>query len=537
MDKINVELLDKHRNYISKYQPNDLYWGIGIENETYLRMKNDKEIDPKTYYEKFAKRERYSIDYFNSSYNLPYKELIKKQELPNKMPVLLNSHTFLKTDINNEHLTTYTKNPSPNPKFNGKTIYEFICEKDSYFIDEYMKSFIFDGDTIEFITTNFYKTNIYDVINELKNNKKIFIEKLKKIFQENKIFESYGEVEICKENLPFASFMTNINNYSIFNNMTYHINITLPTKLNTKCFIQDYDLFKRQHTNAIHVIQWIEPILIANYGSGDIFYETNKNLTNCSQRCAKSRFIGLGTYDTEKLEPGKILQIESENNHLSDYSNWWYKKYYEKCSYKKEEKIGVDINFHKHKNHGIEIRIFDYFEEDKLEKVLIFLVLLMDYSLENLVTSPVKNDIWNNLVINILFDKNHKFNVEEKIQLSRIFKLNIDFEDSFDFYDKLYNYLMEKYENKGECYTKMVKPSDIVIKEELNEISKIKDNKNDIVDIKDIKDIIIANIFNIKNIKDEKNNETILKIPSTRVNQAKVVEEVKLKKCGCCRFM
>jgi hypothetical protein len=43
--------------------------------------------------------------------------------------------------------------------FNGKILFDFIAEKDAYFKDEYMKSYIFDGDTIEFVTQNFYKTN------------------------------------------------------------------------------------------------------------------------------------------------------------------------------------------------------------------------------------------------------------------------------------------------------------------------------------------------------------------------------------------
>jgi hypothetical protein len=479
MDKINVELLDKHRNYINKYKPNDLYWGIGIENETYLKMNKNIKIDPNTYYEKFAKRERYSIDYFNSSYKNIYTDYIKNQTLPIRLPILLNAHTFLKTDTNNEHITTYSKNPEPNIKFNGKTIYEFLCENDSYFKDEYMKSFIFDGDTIEFITTNFYKVTIFDVINELKNNKNIFITKLNKIFIDNNIFSDFGEVKICNKNFPFVSFMSNLGNYSIFNNMTYHFNFTLPTQLNSNCFINDYSLFKKQHKNAIHAIQWIEPILIANFGSGDIFYESDKKLSNCSQRCAKSRFISIGTYDTEKLEPGKILQIDVSDNHLSNYNNWWFNKYYEKSNYKKEKKIGVDINFHKHKNHGIEIRIFDYFDEDKLEKVLTFIVLLLDFSLEYDIQSPSKNNNWNELVTNILFDKNYKFKNSIKNEIKNIFNLTEDFNNAMDLFDKLYNYLFNKYDNKGICYTKMVKPPIVKNNEELINPNKIilEDNK------------------------------------------------------------
>ncbi len=522
MDKINVELLDKHRNYIDKYKPNDLYWGIGIENETYLKMNKNMKIDPNTYYNKFAKRERYSIDYFNTSYKNNYKDYLK-QTLPTKVPILLNAHTFLKTDINNEHITTYSKNPAPNPKFNGKTIYDFLCEKDSYFKDEYMKSFIFDGDTIEFVTTNFYKVTIFDVISELKNNKNNFITKLNKIFIDNNIFSDFGEVKICSKNFPFASFMTNLGNYSIFNNMTYHFNFTLPTQLNSQCFINDYNLFKKQHINAIHVIQWVEPILIANFGSGDIFFKSDNTLTNCSQRCAKSRFISIGTYDTDKLEPGKILQIDASNNHLSNYENWWFNKYYEKSNYKKENKIGVDINFHKHKNHGIEIRIFDYFDEETLEKVLTFIVLLLDFSLENSVNSPSKNDTWNNFVVNILLNKNYKFDNDIKNELKKIFKLKEDFDDAHIFFYKLYDYLYKKYYNIGTCFTKMVKPKNY--NEEQCEIKNLKiEIKEEIVKTDDIK--IEEKLF--QEIKDTN-------IISSEINQP-IIVPLK-KRFNCCNIM
>ena len=43
MDK--VESYIKHKKYYSSYKPNDTYWGIGIENETYIEIPNDDKID------------------------------------------------------------------------------------------------------------------------------------------------------------------------------------------------------------------------------------------------------------------------------------------------------------------------------------------------------------------------------------------------------------------------------------------------------------------------------------------------------------
>ncbi len=458
MEKIEVEIIDKHRNYLEKYISNDLYWGIGIENEVYLEFEKSYDIsDNLNFFLNNAKRERYSIDYFTSYKNNTYKSLLKKIKLPTEIPILLNAHSFSKVDTNQEHKTINTKDPIDNPKFNGKTLYDLICEKNSYFKDEYMKSFIFDGDTIEFVTNDFYKTTINNCIQELSDTKLKFISNLKSVFNKNKLFQKYGEINFCKKNHPFVSFMTNLGNYSIFNNMTYHFNFTLPTKLNSDGYIENYRQFIDQHKNAANLIQIIEPILIAIYGSGDILSNASNKLTNTSQRCAKSRYISIGTYDTSVMMPGKILQIESENNHLSNLDYWFFNRYYNNCDYTKEKKIGLDINFHKHKNHGLELRFFDYFEEDKLEKVLIFIVLLLDLSLENTYTSPVKTKVWNDLVYEILLNRNYKFNNEIKDYYKKTFNLDKDFNTSIEFYNILYHKLFKTYSTDGICFTKMVK--------------------------------------------------------------------------------
>ena len=35
-----IELLEKHKEYINQYKSNDFYWGVGIENECYLYIDN-----------------------------------------------------------------------------------------------------------------------------------------------------------------------------------------------------------------------------------------------------------------------------------------------------------------------------------------------------------------------------------------------------------------------------------------------------------------------------------------------------------------
>ena len=105
-DKIQVELLDKHRNYFDKYIPNDIYWGIGIENETYLEMGKNILTDKNFFIKQI--RERYSVDYFKAYKENKYIESINKLTLPKNVPVLLNAHTFTKTDKNNQRLAIFT---------------------------------------------------------------------------------------------------------------------------------------------------------------------------------------------------------------------------------------------------------------------------------------------------------------------------------------------------------------------------------------------------------------------------------------------
>jgi hypothetical protein len=149
------------------------------------------------------------------------------------------------------------------------------------------------------------------------------------------------------------------------------------------------------------------------------------------------------------MKAGKILQIDANNNHLSKLDYWWYNKYHTDSDYTKEDLIGVDINFHKHKNHGIELRIFDYFDESKLASALEFCVLILDHSLAKgkKIDSPVKNKLWNQFICDILKDRNVKISEEVKILYEDIFDLKTNFSTIPEFYEKIHNKLLKKYGN------------------------------------------------------------------------------------------
>ena len=65
---IGKNSLDKHMKYENTYKKDELYWGIGIENELYLEFENYINFE-KSKFLKNHKRDRYSVDYYTSYKN------------------------------------------------------------------------------------------------------------------------------------------------------------------------------------------------------------------------------------------------------------------------------------------------------------------------------------------------------------------------------------------------------------------------------------------------------------------------------------
>lgn len=457
----NVELLEKHKDYLNKYVPDDIYWGIGIENECYLEFEYHREVN-REFMLNNAQRERYCINYYKNYKDGIYFQALNRilKDSDYTLPLLMNSHSLQKVDLNNHHMTLYGKGgDKPNPFFSGETLYQLISKKDDYFIKECGHKFIFDGDTIEFPTQNFYKTTIHDSIIELSTNKHTFITKLNKIFDENNIYKQFGKIDICKKNYPFAIFISNLDGYTIFNNMTYHFNFTMPTKLDEVGEILNKEQFILEHQNAIRLFQWLSPLFMIKYGSYDYLSKDNfVNLTKSSQRCALSRYIGIGTYNTDKMLKGKILQMNWKDHPMAENPMWWFNRYYQISDYVKLDKIGLDINFHKHKNHGIEFRIFDYFDEKYLEEVLQFIVFILDHSYEKKVKNPLYDLDWNDFVFNsILYGKDTLLSRNLIDILENITDTKLPSNNPIAVFDTIYNSFFNKYYENGRCSGLMIK--------------------------------------------------------------------------------
>ncbi len=374
-----------------------------MENECYLMAENHAILTGKQI-KSNRSPERYSVDY-NKNYDQPklveYLEKIFLNDSTYKIPQYINSHTFSKTDSEGNHQTLYTRDKKDNPKFNGKTIKELLDSLDPMFVHDYDNKYIFDGDTIEFITQNFYKTTVDQCIKELIYYKKCFLDKINSFTNVHNLPKLYYP----QVNYGLVQFKTNMNNVSTFNNGTYHFNFTLPTKLDENGKIADNLLFQKQHSNAIKLLQWIEPLIILFYGSPDVFSYDNDRYASGSLRLLSSRYIGVGTYDANEMKQGKLLNDSIDESRLYLREKSWYNQVYQKTDYLKGKFIGYDFNYGKHYHSGIEFRIFDYFPEDALTGLLNLIILLLDHSLKfEVKCSAFDIDDWHDFTADVLIN-------------------------------------------------------------------------------------------------------------------------------------
>lgn len=394
---------EKHTRYLFQYRPNECFWGIGIENETYLQFTHPINFTAEELQTRH-RPERYSVNYFRT-YNSNYQNAIALlYPGPASLPHYVNSHTFQKTDLSGNHTTTYERDSKPNPKFAGQTVHEFLVQADPIsFGRNYKVNYLYDGDTIEFMTQRFYKTTVEAAIAELLLAKVLYIKSLNAALKPTGFLDEYGPLIYPPRNAGFAAYATNRTNITTFNNGTFHLNFTMPTQLDSNSRPRNRRQFVEQHRNAIRCIQAMEPLIIGLYGTPDPLSTVAPGYSKSSQRCAVSRYIGIGTYDTAAMETGKILTRDIAAIKQSKLPYWWYNLYHSISSYTPLDKIGMDINFNKHGNHGIEIRFLDSFDEARLLPLMRLFVHLLDFSLSrHSFPDPTMALPWNTLVVRML---------------------------------------------------------------------------------------------------------------------------------------
>ena len=543
--------LEKHEKYLNLYKSNEFFWGLGIENEFYLECTNRPKIK-KDLFLNNHKRERYSVNYF-----MNYKEDIKDEAFSLTdhdkidIPYLINSHSFTDVDKNNQHkfinqikshifdenkpsdekepvdenksskkINTNKLKLVKNPSFLGKTLGDEIFETNTNLKNSFNNTWLYDGDTFEITTLNFYKTDMNKMIDELQQSKKKFIENIQDYQKQKNLFSKFGKIKIMEKNYPFAIHMTNLENIGIFNNGTLHYNITLPSELNNNKTITNISKFEQEHKEAIKMIQLFEPLLISVYNTPDYFsqlehYDNATKFSACSQRCAVSRYIGLGTFDTDVMKSGKILLTE-----LANYpDNFWYNKYHSNSAYNKLSKIGLDINYNKHYNHGIEIRFLDHISDPKLVyESFEFIIYLIDLMYENntMIENPIKTEIWNNLVCNVMINGNNYNMTKDEINyFEKIIDIKLQSTNIIQIYYEIFAELKKRFSIKindrvfsiGKFSKYVLLPHTFNIKynQNITKISDVADNINQIINI-DMAINEINQLNDINDIPDEVNN-------------------------------
>lgn len=458
-------------------QKNKYYWGIGLENETYLQFEESLIVSGALIQEKIG-YERYSIDYRtcykSGSLALALEAAFDKNK-KYQVSRMINSHSLDKLDLNYQHKTLATTKPVvDNPEYLGKSILETFLENQPYNIQSMltqknnpMGSVNFDGDSIEFVTKYFENRTISDSCDELAATKKLFIDKL----NESSVLK--GKLNFPNYNIGLNMFMSNQENLVLFNNGTYHFHITLPT-LTENSRIIDYPGFDAIHSNAIYMLQWFEPFFIATLGSPDIMetiskrYDLNEKFASGSMRNAMSRYTGVGTFN-KAMAKGKVLTYSVEEfrkllKFNKEENIWWRDQVESNMDYELLSDVGLDFNQEKMYQSGFEFRSFDEFPASYLNDVLLAIILICEHSLTlPNVTWGHDSVVWNNLVFKSLkngylteINDEEKKEVLDLLQLSSL-KTEFDAIGMLDeFFFKILAVLHEMYKDENTCIDSMV---------------------------------------------------------------------------------
>lgn len=387
--------LPKHSRYADQYRRFGYFWGLGIEHETYLATSQTRRVTEFTAAN--MKPERYSVSYYKN-YRTDALQAALAATLRDAsgsraltVPILMNCHSFTDCDVFGEHATTHERVPKPNPKYRGELMFDWMCKYSDWLREENGRVFMWDGDTVEFMTQRFYCARVEDVLRELREGEARFVAEMARMPRTG-VLAAYAPLRIAApQNEPWATYLTNPRGVAMFNNGTIHVNVTLPTRLDwtgqRPLWTRD---FVDRHRWLARLVQWWEPLWIAAYGSPDPFAALGQSAGAAagSQRLAVSRYIGLGTYDTVTMRAGKLLQLpRADVGPLP-----WYRTG-SATMYAPLDVIGLDINFNKHWAHGLELRFFDQMPEAALRSILLDLVVLMDCAQARLPVTDPRTDV------------------------------------------------------------------------------------------------------------------------------------------------
>jgi hypothetical protein len=148
------------------------------------------------------------------------------------------------------------------------------------------------------------------------------------------------------------------------------------------------------------------------------------------------------------MKPGKLLTIDTNSS-----PSKWYDIYHKESNYEPLKTTGLDINFNKHWNHGVEVRFFDWFPEGRLQGVLRFLIYLADTASEKEIENPLSTPLWNAWMVRVVhLGADAGVSKQEAEYISKMVGLECRAtKDAAVFFADLYYKLHKKYNTCGPC--------------------------------------------------------------------------------------
>ena len=325
------------------------------------------------------------------------------------------------------------------------------------------------------------RKRISQAIDDINNYKIKFLNLLKKDEITNILIKKHGRID----EYPFGmsryikygkvdinnNYVLNKNKYTDYTG-SYHITLTLPYTVKTT----DKEFIK-MHQNFCNQIQWIEPLLLISFFSGDEYAPgTKKDRLRGSFRMGNVGWGNIAGSDIRLFNEGIGRYAKKEIFWRKDFKFEDYEKLkpcIKPSPYAKKEggitSYGTDFRtfgnnndgervsgFPMKKPNGIEIRIFDNFSTTMLKSLLMFLFLLMQNSFTTHTTSYVyENKIWIEQMQNIMrYGYTAKINQKYINLIENKLDLNIIKSDKLNIYNSLLKSLY--YKNKNGFYFSML---------------------------------------------------------------------------------
>ena len=327
------------------------------------------------------------------------------------------------------------------------------------------------------------KKRMKKALEDINEYKQKLIKILKKDETTKKLIKEYGDIDEYPYGMTrYAKYGKiknnkyefikdkNTKNDKLYSDYTgsYHITLTLPytEKMTNNEFI-------KIHKNFCNQLQWIEPLLLIGFFSGDESAPgSNKNKIRGSFRMMNMGWGNIAGSDIRLFDEG-IGRYAKRKIYWREKFNFDGKDKLKPCikpsPYAKKEggitSYGTDLRtfgdnekgirvsgYSMKKPNGIEIRIFDNFDSSKIISLMTFLFLLIENSMNTQTTSYVyENKIWINQLQDIMkFGYTSKINKQYIKLIEDKLKLKIKYDENENYYNCLLKSLY--YKNKNGFY-------------------------------------------------------------------------------------